>query len=653
MTNFKEELDSLLDNVTQNSSGLFTESHRYSKRFEKGLYACSILRPSKRMRTIMGVERELLLVASTFRDQQQRTLRFIRDEIEGSAGRLESAIAVVVHMDKEGNHKLSNWGREAGISVIPLNGNTRIESEADLERRLSAQLYSHDPFDVSGPVSSDTSFFGRREEAIDLARQLQSGQIRSCLGIRKVGKTSIINRVLLEIKRTYDCACVMVDCSKDEVFESDAAGLLKAIADSVELAKDDPEHYCSIRASSADTSLVEARTCLERTVISCDRAIVIVFDEIDYITPGSPTSEHWKTEFNRFWRNLRSIYQETSRMENPFSLLIGGVSTHWFTVEEINGVENAALAFVPEEFLSPMPMGASVAMLRRLGRIAGLTITEGAAQYISSATGNMPFWSRKCGSYIHRQISSETRPVEVNEELARPLVEKFVQEEGSAIAEVALRHLFRVHPDTAVSAKAVFDRKHTELSPSAFRTLCKYGVTTESGKFSGAMLETAYGSLMSLGNVETPEELEPRRGVDSLGDWAEDLSVVNKRRNLLEKRLRGIALNFLRMEAMRNRALPELRNNLVDMVGNEKRAALRNLSAEQIMDRLHWLELTRVIMKKWSLFEGIFGDKTRFKDACNLVNERPDAHAKDFDQADFALYRRELSWIEQGVSKLG
>lgn len=51
--------------------------------------------------------------------------------------------------------------------------------------------------------------------------------------------------------------------------------------------------------------------------------------------------------------------------------MVGGVSTYWFTVESIGGIENAALSFIPEEYLSPMPEGATIAMLRRLGRVAG------------------------------------------------------------------------------------------------------------------------------------------------------------------------------------------------------------------------------------------------------------------------------------------
>ena len=300
MQTIKENLDLLLDSVIVNSTGLFIESHRYHKRFEKGQYACVVLRPTKRMRANIGVDRELLLVASNFSDQQQRILKFIVQEIDNSQGRLENSIALIVHLDKDGNQKLRNWGRESGISIIAINANTRIQSEEDLERRLSAQLYTHDPFDVSGPVSSDTSFFGRREEAIDLARKLQIGQIRSCLGIRKIGKTSIINRVLLEIEKTQDCICVMADCSRDEIFEASAETVLISFAESIISIEASGNRYGSLVVHSHTGSLVEARGLLGRSILSIDKPVILIFDEIDYITPGSPTSVHWKKDFNRF-----------------------------------------------------------------------------------------------------------------------------------------------------------------------------------------------------------------------------------------------------------------------------------------------------------------------------------------------------------------
>jgi hypothetical protein len=32
-----------------------------------------------------------------------------------------------------------------------------------------------------------------------------------------------------------------------------------------------------------------------------------------------------------------------------------------------------------------------------------------------------------------------------------------------------------------------------------------------------------------------------------------------------------------------------------------------------------------------------------------ITNDRPDAHAKEIDLADIALYRKHLSWLEEKV----
>ena len=89
------------------------------------------------------------------------------------------------------------------------------------------------------------------------------------------------------------------------------------------------------------------------------------------------------------------------------------------------------------------------------------------------------------------------------------------------------------------------------------------------------------------------------------------------------------------------------------MLAESKRTRLKPLSADELMEMLDWLELSNIVSKKWGIFEKKFGDKTKFMNNSQIVNQRPDAHAKDFDQADFALYRRALSQIEEGVVKLG
>jgi hypothetical protein len=610
------------------------------------------------MKSSLAIDREVLVVVSTFKDQQQRTVRFLLQEIQKSQGRLETTMAVILHKDRDGNSKLRNWGRDAGISVLPLLEGENLKSTDALERALCIELYSHDPFDVTGPVSDDANFFGRRDEAIELARKLQRGQIRSCLGIRKIGKTSILNRVLHEIKTAHDCTCVMVDCSRDDIWRLDAAKLLGSIAFTTETSAAEKSNYSQLTVTDKIVDVAEGRLRLENAIKTVGRPFVLVFDEVDYITPGSPTNPSWRSNFNVFWRNLRAVYQEATRNGSLFSVLVAGVSTYWFSVESIDGVENSVLAFVPEEYLSPMPTGATVAMLRRLGRSAGLQFEDDAAELIAIAAGNMPYWSRKCASYINRKIPITERPSAVTKVRVDSLVASFVQEEGGAIAEVALRHLFRVYPQLYSATTLCNDGKSEEVSDQAKRVLRRYGVLKdESLMLSGMMMVSGFGSLNRSGLII--RDIEPMlaegRTMEAdlgVGEWAEELAAIGKRRNILERHLRELTLNFIRYESMNTGKLSSMYARIVTVLPEKSREAMAHLTAEETIGKFNWTDLVKLIGKEWQLFEKILGDKTQFIQNCEVINDRFDAHAKPADAADFAMYRRSLKLIEDRIAKV-
>lgn len=649
------ELKDVMEAFVRATTGLFEITGRYTTTFEQGVYACAIAKPSKRIRSALGIDRELFVLASNFADQQQRTIKLVKREIETSSGRYENTIALVVHQDAEGNAKLKNWGRNQGLSILPLYRPELTLKPADLERALCYELYSHDPFDVTGPVSDDANFFGRRDEAIDLARKLQRGQIRSCLGIRKIGKTSIINRVVGELRSNYDCLSVMVDCSRDDVWSMSGAQLLDALTVSSERALKSENGYGSLIPSNRTNDLRVSRDQFEALVISLPKPLILIFDEIDYITPGSPTRREWRAEFNPFWRNLRSVYQECARQSHPMSILVGGVSTYWFTVESIDGIENAALAFIPEEYLSPMPEGATVAMLRRLGRVAGLQIDDTAGELIARATGNMPYWARKCCSYIHRHIPIADRPCPLAADRAAPLIDAFVSDEGAAISEVALRHLFRVHPNLLGATRQCAAGKPTEASEPLRRILKRYGVLSARDALAGSMLTQGFVALASdgtEGGLPLPGSDSTADQRDGLSEWAEELAALGKRRNLVERRLREIVLNFLRFDSLTSGKTFDVKERALSILPEGQRVALKHLSAEDVIGRFLWTDLFKLVSKEWHLFSKLLGDKEQFLRNCEIINDRFDAHAKQADQADFALYRRSLTFLEDRLAKV-
>jgi hypothetical protein len=64
------------------------------------------------------------------------------------------------------------------------------------------------------------------------------------------------------------------------------------------------------------------------------------------------------------------------------------------------------------------------------------------------------------------------------------------------------------------------------------------------------------------------------------------------------------------------------------------------------------LELISIIVREWELFQRIFNDRKAFEDNARIVNDRPDAHAKELDLAEVALNRRALSWFEERLARV-
>jgi len=629
--------------------------------YENGVYGTLFIQPNKRLSKIFSTDREVLVLITNFHDQQQRTIQALKLQISEAQGRLEGTLSIIVHADLDGNRKLKNWGREQGIAILPISTRDLANDSAAFERDLLQDFFSNDPFDVTGPVSDDARFFGRRNEALDIARQLRGGQIRSSLGIRKIGKTSILNRILHETRTHHDCVCIMIDCSKDDIWEQEAAELINTISESILTASENnPRYVDAFRTRNRNSSLSQARNSLKNTIEKTNGTIIIFFDEVDYITPGSPTAkEIWIKNFNPFWRNLRVIQQECARIDKKISIFVCGVSSKWFKEESINGVENAVLSFIPEEYLSPLAANASAAMIRTISKVAGLAFDDTTAEWIGNACGNMPYWTRKACSYIHRHIDIRDRPCNVQNETAKRLIKDFVEVEGAAIAEVALNHLFRVHPEIYPTAKGVLNGIIPNKSDPIAATLLRYGILQETqGKLNlgSVMIEEGlklYQSKQETGikNVENEEKPISQPLKFKIDEWADELALINASRNILEKKLRNLALNFIKFSCLQDKSKGTPAERIQKCIEKHRTDKLKHLPPDDLIEKLLWSELIRLLEKEWTLFSPIFNDLRLLKEHSDIINERPDAHAKDTDGADIAHYRRSLRWLEDAVQR--
>lgn len=461
-------------------------------------------------------------------------------------------------------------------------------------------------------------------------------------------------RIVNEIRKYYDCTIILIDAQRDVVFELNAAKLLNSLAQSLEDRSQGSEIAMVINQEDVDISMASER--LRTAVANHGKQVVLVFDEIDYRTPTSPTAGHWRSEFNKFWRNLRAIYQSSTASNRNLSMLISGGSSKWFAQESIDGVENAALMFVPEEYLSPLPRGAASAMIRKLGKAVGLGFTDRVAEEIADTCADMPFWIRKSCSFIHSRIDIGLRPFEPQQALIGDYLKEFVATDGAAMSEVALSHLFRVYPELRVPALKCVKGDISGLDARTVRALEKYGIVRRGKNLvvCGQMMAAGLQCFVSDGGNDSPVqgELSDRTNASNYGEWADELAIISRRRNVIERKLRNIVANFVRFSSLSQQNSGTAKERVLKCIDAKRRSDLQRLDLDEIMGKLFWLEIISIVRKEGPLFEKLFGDRSELERHTATVNERPDAHAKELDLADIASHRKAFDWFEDRLGRI-
>lgn len=645
------ETEPLLKELRESLDGLFQLTHAFRKEMQGGSYLAVFAKPSRRIRDSLFIDREVLILWAKFSDIQARTVQVVQKLIEENAPRLFPTYAVVIHADRAGNSSLKKWGREKNIAILPIYRTQTLPNPKELERVLSRDLHSIDPFDVSVAVVDDRDFYGRRSEAIELARQVEAGAVRSLFALRKVGKTSILDRIVKIGRDTQTFACAVADCSKDFLWKKDAIEVISILKGGLAAAAQSEERYAAVE---------EKRTWGTRpdeelfALLKKAGPVVWIFDEIDYLTPTSPTDPaRWAPEFNVLWRQLRAFFQEAHRRECRLGLLVCGVSSKWFRAETIDGIENAALTIVPETYLAPFPRGASESMLRELGKRCGLRFDDGAVSLIAERCGDFPFWMRKAGSYLHRHVSQEKRPCDLGTQHIEGLLKEFVEGEGAEIAATSIRHFLRQMPELRKSLEALL--AGGQCGEEDRRVLSKYGLLAGPGAGSTCAiarqaLERIQSETQAVDATASAGKERKTKGATSLAlteaEWAEELGAISKRRNVLEKRLRELVVMFLQSAFLTGSSKHSAHEAILASIDLKRRQQLSVLETRTMAEELYFKDLYSVIANNWSVFERVFGDRTQLEGIVKTLNARPDAHAKEADAMDVARQREALDWLE-------
>ena len=374
------------------------------------------LKPEPFITESYGFEREILLVYSKYPTLEARTLQAAESFLTDSPakGRTEQLNYFLVSEDPNMYRWLQAYlsdNLEARI-IVAFNASELRASKGDswyVRNVLNKQLFGRDLFDYRLPLQKDTYFFGRQALLMEYADAIKRGENRGLFGLRKTGKTSFLYKLERLFKFDRNIYFFYYDCKLPSVRKLRWFELLKRISDDI-------SKKLNIRPRGGFSEIDAAQTFEHQIarVSKENKRVVLVLDEIEYISPIAIRDVHWKQDFVDFWQTFWGCQ---SRYRN-ISAVIAGVNPSVVEIDNIDGIQNPLFGIVSYQYLRGFEYAEISTMLNVLGKRMGLKFKEPAKRYIFERYGGHPLLTRMACSLINAQIKDANRrkPVTITKE---------------------------------------------------------------------------------------------------------------------------------------------------------------------------------------------------------------------------------------------
>jgi len=366
------------------------------------------LNPEPFMKEAFGFDQEVMLVYSKYNRLEARSIQaaesFMADD--PARGRVEKLTYFFVSEASDTEEWFNSYTSTNPESklIIPITAEDLRKNANDawfVRNKTSKLLYGRDLFDYRLPLEKDTYFFGRSELVVNLFDAIKRSENRGIFGLRKTGKTSLLYKLERMLKDDNVAEVIYFDCKLPSVRKLRWFELLgricKELATRLKLTC--PQTLDEVSASDKFIELVS----------QLKKPVLLVFDEIEFISPVAIDDLHWHKDFVDFWQTFwacQSRYRKISAM-------IAGVNPYVVEMDSIGGVQNPLFGIVSYQFLTGLNPEETRNMLRTLGKRMGLKFEYDAAQYMHERYGGHPLLTRMGCSITNSIIkqANYNRPV--------------------------------------------------------------------------------------------------------------------------------------------------------------------------------------------------------------------------------------------------
>ena len=299
-------------------------------------------------------------------------------------------------------------------SIIPFSYeellNEPLESfESFVLARFKRFLFERDFFSYSEPINDRLFLFGGRDSfAKQIADRCASGDHSGIFGLRKSGKTSVINMIKQELEQrkifflSYRC----VEFSRHD-WNKAVYKIIKDVYTMAGCAPPSPEY--------AETDAIE-RFSSDLTSISdsIGNKLVLIFDEIEQIAVDTSYDDKWQNPVSThlFWSTFIKYCEDNPK---SLALVIAGINP---SINETYFVQNDGTKSAPrnpvykklsnENYLKPFVYEQTRRMVNELGKYMGFYFSDETCYELQKDFGGHPFFTRQMCKVIVEHVKKES-----------------------------------------------------------------------------------------------------------------------------------------------------------------------------------------------------------------------------------------------------
>ena len=366
-----------------------------------------LLQPESFIQETFGFDNEILLLYSSYLHLEPRTIQAAEQILSESPakGRVETLTYFLVSQDNRVSEWIDKYTSDHRESRIIVGFSTEeLTTNANdawyIRNALIKRFFSRDLFDHRLPLVSDTYFYGRDVILGRYLDSIKSSENRGLFGLRKTGKTSFLFKLQRIFSADNGYIFLYYDCKTPQIRSLSWEKLLLLI--STDILK-----RCNKKIPQKHNK--HTSTYFSEIISKTNNKIVLVFDEIEYISFVAKLDKHWHQEFIDFWQTIWSCQSQDRNLVT----IIAGVNPSVIEVDNIKGIQNPLFGIVSGDYLKGFSFEEMKNMVRQLGRRMGMKFDPSALSYLHKRYGGHPLLTRIACSLIHQRlnIKHEERPV--------------------------------------------------------------------------------------------------------------------------------------------------------------------------------------------------------------------------------------------------